>query len=635
MESFNLEFEKLNKEQKAAILYNEGSLFLNSGAGTGKTKTLTMKIAYLIKVKNIEPKRILVLTFSNKAAKEMSDRTISLIGANVELNMSTFHSFCYQFLRKNISCINGLTNNFAIIDSQDIKSLLKEIFERKEIGVAIDNFSKFEDLIMKYKQNLYEYQITQKDLKELKISNDILYIYKLYQNECIKNNLLDFNDLQILTARILSEVESIRLEYQNLYDYILVDEFQDTDLIQYEILKLLNNNKTFAVGDPKQSIYGFRGARYENIKSFIKDFKAKEMLLSKNYRSTNSILNVANNLLNYEQVNFTNNRLFSDLGEGEIPKFNKFLTENEQATKIAQKIYYLTNDNSKYKKSDIAILYRSNYLKIMIEKELMNKNIPYVVYGTNPFYKTKEIKDLIAYFYLILDLNKDFYLKRILNISGNGIGKKTISEIENYAQENNISMFASLVRVNFPLNEKQEKYLTNFIKTIFQLNRDFETINISEFVGKLIDAVNYEEIILSNEPKKQIKIRTNIEMLDNVFKSKKIDKKKSNLENLEEILNELSLDNKDNEKKDVDAVVLSTIHQVKGLEFKVVFIVGLAEKIFPLTKNGVDILEEERIFYVAVTRAKEKLIFSYPMSKFSFTNNLTSLDMSRFLRKIL
>ena len=384
--------ENLNYEQRQAVKYNDGPLFIIAGAGTGKTMTLTSKVAYLI-ASGVAPQRILTLTFTNKAAREMKERILNMVGPAANMSwISTFHAFGLRFLRRHISLLeNGLDEGFVVIDEDDAKKIIRDLI--KELGIDEKTFPSTDayNQVSALKVGYERFYLKSEDLQRLLAK---------YQEYLIDNNLVDFDDLILYTLQILSKEATIRLHYQEQFEYVLVDEFQDTDHLQYEILKLLSGDKIkkniCVVGDPDQSIYSFRGARYENNHDFIKDYQAKVITLSKNYRSTNKILSLANKLIkeNLDRYpNYSEKHLESDLGSGYAPVFRKFSRDIDEVIYVAEKITELTQFDG-YKPNEIAILYRSNYLSRVFEETFIRYQIPYVVYGGDHFFKEEKLKIL-------------------------------------------------------------------------------------------------------------------------------------------------------------------------------------------------------------------------------------------------
>jgi len=606
MQNFNLEFDKLNLEQKAAVIYDEGPLFLVAGAGTGKTKTLTMRIAHLIIKKKIKADRILALTFTNKATLQMKDRVLKMMeNFDGYPQIYTFHAFCRRILLKNILSLNlGYKKGVNIIDESDAKKIISKIL--KELNVDIrkkDALSLISRIKYGYNEEVFE------DYPEM------FNVYNEYISLCIKGNLIDFDDLLVYTYELFLKDPEILKIYQNQFDHILVDEFQDTDLIQYQIIKLLNNKNTFVVGDPDQSIYEFRGANYENGELFIKEFDAKILFLNENYRSTNNILKVANALIEKNPTSIYSKKLFSSKGDGNKVQLSNYPHYLDEVEAVVYKIRELL----KVKKEDetIAVLYRLNELKRPFEQKLTGCKISYDVYGGNKFFAKKEIKDIIAYLKILVNFNNDFYLKRIINVPKRSIGNKTIERLEDFADANNISLFEALEKID--ISDKVNKKLKEFKNLILEIKEEIKMLkNVEDFIDIVYEKVNYKSF-LENENNDLSKLEienkiSNIFDLKDVFNEFDFSGEETPIEKIELFLDELSLltdaESNENIKKEV---ILSSIHQAKGLEFTYVFIIGIEDEILPAFKaiNKDDIEEERRIFYVAITRAKRELYVSY------------------------
>lgn len=614
MELKFLEF--LNYEQKEAVKYNDGPLFIVAGAGTGKTMTITAKMAYLIANK-VEPSRILTLTFTNKAAREMRERIYDMVGPSAHMSwISTFHAFGLRFLRRHISVLeNGLDEAFTVIDEEDSKKIIRDIIKSLDIDEKLFPSSNLYNQVSALKVGYERFYIK---------SDDLVKVLDAYQKHLIDNNLTDFDDLILYTLQILQTEKSIREYYQKNFEYILVDEFQDTDHIQYTILKLLTNQdkKICAVGDPDQSIYSFRGARYENNQEFVTDFKAKVITLSKNYRSTNNILKSANNLITentYRYPDYSEKYLQSDLGAGEVPTFRKFRRDIDEVMFVSEKIKELIAFND-YKPNQIAVLYRSNYLSRIFEEMFVRYQIPYVIYGGLSFFQRREVKDILAYIRLAHNLNSNFFLKRIINVPKRKIGDVTVSKLEEHAKEEQLSMFKSIP--SFEIAPATKKEMDNFYNMInlFKVAID-EDIDLSDLIDMILKTSGYRDMLLA-EGEEGIDRIQNVLELKAIFKRGEFLYEGSTRQKLTKILDEISLmTDVDKNVASVDKVILSTYHQVKGLEFKAVFMVAMEENIFP-NANSIDstsgLEEERRIAYVGITRAQRHLFLTNASSRYRY-----------------
>ncbi len=611
--------ENLNYEQRQAVKYNDGPLFIIAGAGTGKTMTLTSKVAYLI-AQGVLPQSILTLTFTNKAAREMKDRILKLVGPAANMSwISTFHSFGLRFLRRHISILeNGIDESFVVIDEEDAKKIIKDTIKELEIDEKVfpstaDVYNQVSALKVGY-ESFY--------LK----NDDLFKVREHYQKYLIQNNLCDFDDLILYTLDILQKEETIRQHYQKQFEYILIDEFQDTDHLQYTILKLLSGDKTnkkiCVVGDPDQSIYSFRGARYENNQDFINDYQAKIITLSKNYRSTNRILNTANKLIKenlYRYPNYSEKHLESDLGTGYPPVFRKFRRDIDEVLYVADKINELVSFDG-YHPNEIAILYRSNYLSRQFEETFVRYQIPYVIYGGISFFQRREIKDMLAYVRLALDYGQDFFLKRIINVPKRKIGDITVQRLEKYAKYIGETMFEAIPSFDIAPTTKNE--LDNFYKIIANFRTAIDNnIDLADLIDLIVSKTGYKDMLLV-EGEKGIDRIHNILELKGIFKRGEFLYEGSTRQKLTQILDEISLmTDADKNVATQDKVILSTYHQVKGLEFKAVFMVAMEENIFPnpnATYSQRELEEERRIAYVGITRAQRHLFITHAESRFRF-----------------
>ncbi|WAN63223.1 ATP-dependent DNA helicase UvrD/PcrA [Candidatus Phytoplasma rubi] len=631
----------LNEKQIKVINSDKKAIYLHAGAGTGKTTTLTNKIVNLINDLNIDGDNILAITFTNNAAKEMRQRLKEFIPFHdfSRLTICTFHSFGYSFLKQNITYLNSnLTSSFFIIDEKESKKIIKEKIDILKLDK--DRY-KVKDLITKIsyiKNNKIKKQI----FEELKIQKQINIgfnsseekkIFNLYEEYLKQNNFLDFDDLIIYTYKILKNNNSLTSFYQKKFSHILIDEFQDIDLIQYQIIKMISkNNFIFAVGDPNQNIYSFRGSDSFCNKLFIEDFKGNIFYLDQNYRSSQKILDKANLLIKYnydEKQNYFKNNLKSNITNGEII-YRKFQNDKKEAEFIAKKIKKLVQ-NSKYNYKDIAILYRINKLYKEIENNLIIQHIPYVIKNSVSFYQKKEIKDFLAYLKVLLFPKNDFDFKRIINTPPRQIGKTTINKLEKIANERKISLFEAM---DYASEQDTINLKINNLKKTFQellkIFHDESKCNLSNCINLINEKIKYSEILDQKEKdknnynkKKENKIKDNLNNLQEIFNLENKKQKGNFLEKLNELLNKITLysEKDDNDK---NQVLLSSIHKVKGLEFKIVFIIGLEDNIFAddIEKYGKEnVQEDRRIAYVAITRAKELLFLtSANFRKFLFRN---------------
>ena len=612
--------ENLNEMQKKAVTHKDGPLLILAGAGSGKTKVLTTRIAYLIKEEGVNPENILAITFTNKAAGEMKERIEKLIG-KTNLQASTFHSFGVKILRENYDKL-GYKNNFVIMDSDDSLTLVKKII--KDLGYDPKRFSPYM-IRNKISSNKAEFVMPEEYKKFVHSEeDDIIYkVYKKYQEILFKNNSVDFDDLLILPLKLFRENPEVLDYYQEKYRYILIDEYQDTNQAQYLIVKSLAKKyrNIACVGDNDQSIYMFRGANYKNILNFEKDYPDAEIImLEQNYRSTKTILNAANSVI--KNNNFRKDKnLWSDKEEGEKISFYKVYDEVDEVFYIIRKIKELISSGASYK--DIAILYRTNAQSRVFEQELLKQNLPFRIIGSFYFYSRKEIKDLLAYLRLIHNSDDDISLMRCINTPKRGIGPKTISEIEESATFYNTSMFEAI---------KDGKAL-EFKKIILELKEDLNNCSLTEFIEKVLDKTGMRKAL---KEEKSLEADIRLENLEEFKSVTKNFEERVGVISLEEFLLEVSLVSDIEEyKDDPNRVTLMTVHAVKGLEFPYVFIAGLEEGIFP-HKNSYspDELEEERrLMYVAITRAMKKLWITSAKKRMIYGQESPSI-LSRFVKEI-
>ena len=589
--------DELNDRQKEAVLYNDGPLLILAGAGSGKTKTLTTKIAYLIEHEHISPYSILAITFTNKAAKEMKDRLFLTVGNDVKkLTVSTFHSFGLKLLRENYERL-GYEKNFVIMDSDDSLTVVKKIIKDMGYDPKIYNPKAIRNKISSCKNEM----ISPAMYERYAVSDyekTIQQVYEKYQDKLKRNNSVDFDDLLLLPIELFKKNEDLLEKYQDLYRYILIDEYQDTNEAQYILTKLLSDKyrNITCVGDDSQSIYSFRGANYKNILNFEKDYKdAKIILLEENYRSTSNILDAANNVIKHNKQRKDKN-LWTNRGVGEKIKYYRAYDEKDEAHYVVSKINELVNKGVEYK--DIAVLYRTNAQSRVMEEELLKENLPYRVVGSFYFYSRKEIKDLIAYLRLIHNSKDNVSLLRVINTPKRGIGLKTIENLTQIADDNEISIYEAI-------NSGKELEFKNLIERLKEVS---ENLTLTELIDKVLDASGMRQE-LESEDSLEAEVR-----LENLEEFKSITKAFEEAEgsvSLEEFLLEISLVSDVEEyKDDPNRISLMTVHSVKGLEFNYVFVIGLEEGIFPHMNSlmeSSDVEEERRLMYVAITRAKDDL----------------------------
>lgn len=618
----NLEY--LNDRQKEAVLYGDGPLLILAGAGSGKTSVLTKRVAYLIKERNVSPKNIVAITFTNKAAKEMKERIIKEVGKEgYDIQISTFHSFGLRIIKENYEKL-GYEKNFTIIDSDDSLTVVKKIL--KEMGIDTTRFNpKFiKNQISSCKNEM----VTPEKYKNLVNDelSDITYkVYKKYQDTLLRNNSLDFDDLLIKPIELFNKYKEVLENYQELFKYVFIDEYQDTNEAQYILSKMISAKykNICVVGDDAQSIYSWRGANFKNILNFEKDYQnAKVILLEQNYRSTKTILNAANSVIK-NNINKKDKNLWTDNETGEKIKYVRTNDEKDEASYVTREIRNLVNNGVSL--DDIAVLYRTNAQSRTIEEGFLNSNIPYRIVGAFAFYSRKEIKDLLAYLKLIYNTKDDVSLMRIINYPKRKIGAKTIENLSMDAILNGTSMFDVI---------SSGKEL-EFKKLILEMKEKSEVLSLTETIDMVLDKSGIKSE-LESEHTLEADIR-----LENLNEFKSITKtfeEESGIASLEDFLNEVSLVSDVNDQKNDNSpkVTLMTIHAVKGLEYKYVFVIGMEENIFPHVNSCEEeggIEEERRLCYVAITRAKEKLYLVNALRRMLYGK--TSVNMpSRFINEI-
>jgi len=643
--------ENLNKAQREAVISTEGPALIIAGAGSGKTRVLTYRIAHLLK-QGVKPSTILALTFTNKAAREMKERIAEVAGEKISryLWMGTFHSIFSRILRAEHEII-GFPSNFTILDASDSKNLIKSIIKSLQLddktykpGSVASRISMAKNnLIMPdfYAQNT-EIRQTDKSMRMPYISE----IYKEYVKRCRLSGTMDFDDLLLKTNLLFRDYPEVLEKYRQRFNYILVDEYQDTNFSQYLIIKKLAavHQNLCVVGDDAQSIYSFRGARIENILSFQSDYPNHKIFkLEQNYRSTQMIVNAANSIIarNKRQIPKT---VFSEKEPGKTIKVISALTDNEEGFLVAQEIAE-TQLRNHYKNQDYAILYRTNAQSRIFEEALRKRNIPYKIYGGLSFYQRKEIKDLLAYFRLVVNPWDNEALKRIINYPARGIGQVTLSKLETAAVNAETSIWkiiGSLPGENSAnLNKGTVAKVLNFKELILEFSRIATEFDAWEASGSIAKKTGILKELYNDKSPEGLSRHENIQELLNGIQEFSLNAlEEGRPAKLESYLEDVALlTDQDNEKdEDRDKVTLMTVHSAKGLEFKNVFVVGLEKNLFPSAhaeENGSPeaIEEERRLFYVALTRAMENAWFSYANQRYRW-GSLEFCSPSRFLKEI-
>ena len=611
----------LNDKQKEAVNHGDGPCLVLAGAGSGKTRVLTQRIIRLID-DGVSPYNILAITFTNKAAKEMRSRIENEMGSVADsIFIGTFHSFGLRVLRENYKDI-GYTSNITILDTDDVKALIKRIL--KDNGYDIQSYD------IKYIMNRISSAkndgITPTEFSKLFLREDdkvISFVYEKYLKILKENNSVDFDDLLLKPVELFKKNKDVLSKYQERFKYILVDEYQDTNGIQYELCKLLSKryNNIFVVGDASQSIYSWRNADYKNILNFERDYEnATVILLEENYRSTNNILKAANSVIKNNTEGKALN-LWTDVGDGEKVDYIRVEDEIKETEFVINKIKDLVSLGYNY--SDFAVLYRTNAQSRILEENFVRENIPYNIIGSYYFYARKEIKDLIAYLNLVYNKNDSVSLERVINTPKRGIGTKTIDGIRQKALMNNVSMFDAI-------EEGKELAFKNLI---LELQEDVKNLGLSDFIEDVLVKTGIRE---EYEKDSSLESESRIESL-NEFKSIALNFEDNGIYDLETFLeNILLVSDAGQYKEDKDSVNLMTLHSAKGLEFKVVFIVGMEEGIFPHMRSfeSLSELEEERrLCYVGITRAKIKLYLLGCLRRTLYGSTTSSME-SRFIKEI-
>ena len=621
----NKVLEALNDAQREAVEHIDGPQLILAGAGSGKTKTLTTRLAYLISVVGIDPQNTLTLTFTNKAAKEMRERANALITHNSSSMplLCTFHKFGLLFLKFHIEKL-GRANNFVIIDSDDKKRIIKRIAKENKIDL---NIAFINSEISKYKNTLLTAdEIIKK--AELPDYKQIATIYKAYETEIIENNLVDFDDLLMLTYQILEQDKELRKETSNRYQYIMVDEYQDTNELQFKLLELLasEHGNLCVVGDDDQSIYGWRGANIRNILEFSDYFKGtKTVKLEVNYRSTSPILKAANELIEHNSQRI-GKKLTSHKGDGIDIKLFHSLDESLEARSIAREVKELLAKG--VSSDEIAVLYRINALSRSLEEGFTKEGLSFKLLGGMRFYDRAEIKDIISYFRLFSNPNDDFSLERVVNKPKRAIGKVSVEKLKKAAFEKQCSIFSliynsELAELSTIVSKKAAASLKKFAEDIETLRTELDKslYNFIELFEELIGMKNFYALTPEGQER-----TLNIDEFYGYFREAILTNPSLTLDMF---LNDISLQS-EQDQLDENAITIMSIHASKGLEFEHLYVIGLEEEFFPLLGDGCNMEEERRLGYVAITRAKSDLTLCYVDSRF-YKGQRKRIDKSRFL----
>ena len=625
--------DNLNEQQKKAVLDTEGPLLVLSGAGTGKTKVLTTRLASIIYNRKAKISEIFCVTFTNKAALEMKTRVEKILSHPVEgMFIGTFHSIGLKFLRKNSELV-GLQTDFTILDKDDQLRLIKQVIAMEDLDPKLYVPKNFLYMIDQVKNSGLEINQTNNHKFEIETKGKFSQIYKLYQMRLLNYNSVDFGDLILLPIRLFKENRDILSFYQQKFKYTLVDEYQDTNAAQYMLLRLLTEVKQniCCVGDEDQSIYGWRGAQLKNILNFEKDFENSKIIrLEQNYRSTGNILQTASSLISENKERIGKNLWTSD-GDGEPVVINNLEDDDFEAIFISQKIHELRK--SQISLSQIAILTRASFQFKDIEDRFLKENIKYKVIGGLRFYERSEVKDAMAYLRIIINKSDNLSLERILNVPKRGIGKGLIQKLNDIVNNKNISLFEALklICVSGKLNVSQKKNIEEFISIIEKHTLMLKSQNHFETAGSLLDDIGYTGML---QKEKTPESEGRLENLKKLITDLK------NRNSIEEFIEEVSLlTDTLNEGNHTEKVSIMTLHSAKGLEFDYVFLPGWEEGIFPNQRNideyGNKGLEEERrLAYVGITRARKKLNISYVNFRKQYNYNIYRSIPSRFLSEL-
>jgi ATP-dependent DNA helicase UvrD/PcrA len=619
----------LNPSQVEAVSYPEGPVLALAGAGSGKTRIITYRIAYLIKEKGVSPSNILAVTFTNKAASEMKERVHRLVARNAhQLWIGTFHSVCLRILKKEIDKLEGFRRDFIIYDEVDQIKLIRQCMNQMGFSERIFDPRSARSQIDSAKNrgvNPGDFGVNIHDEK-------ILRVYRIYEKELRRLNALDFGDLLHFTSMLFERMPVVLEKYQNQFQHILVDEYQDTNYLQYKIVKSLSgkHRSIFVVGDDNQSIYGWRGADITNILNFENDFpEAKVVKLEQNYRSTKNILRAANAIILRNRYR-RDKRLWTENPEGELVMFYEAHDERDEAKYVASQIEHQKNNFGK-SYSDFAVFYRTNNQSHLIEEELVHRGIPYKIVGGVGFYERAEIKDIMAYLRVIANPLDDISIRRIINVPPRGIGKSTMDVLEKISQEKDITLFDAIgvaLRGDvFP--KKASGNVEKFHSLLTELIKLSKKVSIGKLLGKVLEKTNYIDMLENEEER-----RENIGEMLNLAAEFEKEEEDTGINDFLDWLTLSSDMDRLNEK--ADQVTLMTLHCAKGLEFLIVFIVGMEENLFPHIKslgNGKLIEEERRLCYVGITRAKEKIYITSTSKRRIFGVEQRSIP-SRFITEI-
>lgn len=632
----------MNEKQAEAVQTTEGPLLIMAGAGSGKTRVLTHRIAYLIDEKFVNPWNILAITFTNKAAREMRDRALALNPATIDTLIATFHSMCVRILRREADHI-GYNRNFTIVDPGEQRTLMKRILKSLNLDPKKWSERSILGTISNAKNDLLDEKAFEAQAADM-YSQIVARCYKAYQEELRRSEAMDFDDLIMMTLRLFDTNKDVLAYYQQRYQYIHVDEYQDTNHAQYQLVKLLASRfkNICVVGDADQSIYGWRGADMQNILDFEKDYpSAKVVLLEENYRSTKTILQAANDVIKNNQ-NRRDKKLWTQNADGEQIVYYRANDEHDEAVFIASTISNMCQGNEKNFK-DFAVLYRTNAQSRTIEEAFLKSNIPYTMVGGTKFYSRKEIRDVISYLNIIANPSDNISFERIVNEPKRGVGPGTMEKLRLFAFQNEMSLMdASSNLLMSPLKGKVAQSIMDLANLLLDFRLKLDNLTITELTEQLIDQSGYLEALrIQNTLESQARIE-NLEEFISVTKNfddnqNNVEEDESGLDRLGRFLNDLALiADTDNGDADVAEVTLMTLHAAKGLEFPVVFLIGMEEGVFPLSRASEDpaeLEEERRLAYVGITRAEQVLFLTNANTRTLFGKSSYNRP-TRFLREI-
>ncbi len=627
--------ENLNDVQREIVTDTEGRLLVLAGAGSGKTRVLTHRVAYIVGEKGVFGSQVLAITFTNKATMEMRERLDVLLGPDHGVWISTIHSLAARILRRFPEAI-GYERNFSIYDESDSKRMVNKVLAEMQIEEKHVKEAVFEHISKAKNQGMSPSDYLLEINGEVSEAETIVKAYRAYEDLLKQNNAMDFDDLLFKLKELLLTSEECLRYYQNKFRYVHVDEFQDTNKVQYEIIKLLSDKwgNLFVVGDDDQSIYGWRGAKVENILGFDKEFAGvKVYKLLENYRSTQEILNTANNVIGNNRARHEK-KLFTNRGKGLKVEYYNAWNDRQEAEWVVGKIDSLIEYNG-YRKSDFAILVRANSLTGIFEQYLQNIRLSYRVVGGFKFFERKEVQDVLAYMRAVANTRDNVAIERIINFPSRGIGDSTVDKLELYSRDAQISMFNVLLTLNDHANllpkgtAKKVEVFADLIKDLFE----HKSLPVDQFMKYVVDRVGFEEAYRATKKEEDLTRLENVSQLLNYTKEYV---QKAPGATLQDFLETVSLEasGRDDDPLDRDKVTIATMHSVKGLEFRCVFIVGCEEEIFPSSQalRAGEIEEERRIMYVAITRAKERLYVSCAQRRYRYGKVVDSLP-SRFIEE--